>query len=228
MRGLKNHFGKPQMTTSSGQQIQGFAECSAAVQAAQAIQCPVFTIFNDSYAYTYDELNTMIASHCDPAATSCSNMLQAALIDVLVQCAPVIGDDPSLWIGIGALLVANQVPCIHDNDGKWCFAEFKTFLERLSTSETVPLTAADLTAGCTNCTAAVLITWIAFEPSFDAIYATSTVDIICSRDANEWCILEFQQALTALTNATDAELVARSCVLQALHLHLSLQMEESP
>jgi len=211
MRGLKNYFSKPQtMTTSSGHQLQGVAECQAAMANAQSIQCPVFTIFNDSYTYTYAELNTLIAAHCDAAATSCSNMLQAALIDVLVQCAPVIGNDPNLWIGIGALLVVNQVPCIHDNDGKWCFAEFKTFLERLSTSGTVPLTAADLTAGCTNCTAAVLITWIAFEPSFDAIYATSTVDIICSRDAGEWCILEFQQALTALTGATDAELVQRA------------------
>jgi hypothetical protein len=210
MRGLKNHFGKQATTTSSGHQLQGIPECTAAVQTAQSIQCEVFTIFNDSYAYDYATLNTMIASHCDAAATSCSNMLQAALLDVLVQCQPVIGDDPNLWIGVGALLVANRVPCIHDNDGKWCFAEFKTFLERLSTSETVPLTAADLTAGCTNCTAAVLITWIAFEPSFDAIYATSTVDIICSRDANEWCILEFQDALTALTNATDTELIARA------------------
>lgn len=211
VRGLANYLAKPQaMTTSSGQQLQGFAECSAAVTTAQSIQCPVFTIFNDTFVYTYDQLNTIIATHCDAAATSCSNMLQAALINVLVQCAPVIGDDPNLWIGIGALLVVNKVPCIHDDAGKWCFAEFKTFMERLNNSDTNPLTATDLTAGCTNCTAAVLLTWIAFEPSFDAIYATSTIDIICSRDAGEWCILEFQSALTALTGATDAELVARA------------------
>jgi hypothetical protein len=210
MRGLKNHFSEPRLTTSSGHQLQGLVECQNAVAATQAIQCPVFTIFNDSYVYTYDELNTLIGAHCDSAATSCSNMLEAALVNVLVQCAPVIGADPNLWIDIGALLVVNRVPCIHDDAGHWCFAEFKTFLERLSTSDTNPLTDTDLTAGCTNCTAAVLLTWIAFEPSFEAIYATSSIDIICSRAAGEWCILEFQQALLALTDATDAERVARA------------------
>jgi hypothetical protein len=67
-----------------------------------------------------------------------------------------------------------------------------------------------LEAGCTTCTAKVLLIWIAFEPSFEAIFTTTNVDIICSRDANEWCILEFQNALTALTGATDAELIARA------------------
>jgi hypothetical protein len=186
------------------------SDCVAAIQNASAIQCPVFNIFNDSYSYTYDELNVLIGDHCDAAASSCSNQLEGALVNVLTQCFDIIKDDPSVWINIGALLVANRVPCIHDDQGHWCFAEFKVFLERLATSDANPLTATDLQAGCTNCTAAVLLTWIAFEPSFDAIYATSSVDIICSRADGEWCILEFQQALAALTNATDAELVQRA------------------
>jgi len=128
----------------------------------------------------------------------------------LVQCEPVIGNDPNLWIGIGALLVINRVPCIQDNDGKWCFAEFKTFLERLSTSEITPLTATDLATGCTNCTAAVLLTWIAFEPSFEAIYATSSVDLICSHDGTEWCFLSFPASIAALEGATPTQLVDRA------------------
>jgi hypothetical protein len=211
MRGLKQHLSKPHaMTTSSGHQLQGLTECVNAIQTAQAIQCEVFNIFNDSYTFTYDELNTIIGAHCDAAATSCSSRLETALLDVLVQCEPVIGNDPSLWIGIGALLVANKVPCLNDNNGHWCFAEFKLFLDRLSTSETNPLTATDLEAGCTDCTAKVLLAWIAFEPSFEAIYSTSQIDIVCSRVGTEWCILTFQQALAALTGATDAELVQRA------------------
>jgi hypothetical protein len=188
------------------------AECQAAIGVATAIQCPVFTIFNDSYTYTYAELNTIIGTHCDSAASSCSNMLQNALLNVLDQCFEIIKDVPAVWINIGALLVANKVPCIQDDaqPPHWCFAEFKQFLERLSTSDTNPLTATDLQNGCTNCTAKVLLAWIAFEPSFEAIYSTSTIDIICSRADNEWCILEFQQALTALTGATNQQLIDRA------------------
>lgn len=210
IRGLKLPL--PQTTTSSHHQLQGLTECVAAIQAIpQASQCPVFNIFNDSYSFNYTTLNTMIAAHCDPAPTSCRSMLDQALINVLLACNnTVIGEQPSLWIDIGALLVVNHVPCLNDNAGHWCFAEFKQFADRLAAADTNPLTAADLSAGCTNCTTAVLLAWIAFEPSFDAIYTTSTFDLICSNAGGEWCFLEFQQAVMALTNATDAEKVQRA------------------
>jgi hypothetical protein len=55
-----------------------------------------------------------------------------------------------------------------------------------------------------------LITWIAFEPTFKAIYATWSVDIICSRDGTQWCYLEFQQALVNLEGATPDQLIQRA------------------
>jgi hypothetical protein len=197
--------------------LQTVATCQAKVQEALdiAATCEVFNIFNDSYTFTYDQTNTIIAAHCDPAPTSCGSMFEAKLNEVVVECQPVILTlDPvtaaAAWLQVGALFVMNRVPCINDGltPPKWCFSEFKRFAERLSTADITPLVAADLDQGCTACTATVLAVWLAFEPESDAIYSTAYISLLCTKIGTDWCALTFTAAVASITNATTDQVLA--------------------
>jgi len=208
----KSHlFSFKSQLESGTHQLQDLAACATALGVAQTVGagCTAFTIFNDSYSYTSDEMNTLLTAHCSSDPSSCSQRFQAALVDVVTACSDVTFADPaqadSFWAGLGAAFIANYVPCLQDTSapGAWCLVVFNDFATRLETSSTNPLTTGDLQAGCSPCTAAVLIVWLGFEANWDAIVATGYIDLVCLKIDTQYCYITFNE-LTAFTASVTA------------------------
>jgi len=107
------------------------------------------------------------------------------LEDVYVKCTAASIITANSTRDILTFLKVNEIPCLQDAQGNYCFLGVRDFLNRVTAGD---ISESSLATGCTDCTAKYLIVWGALESDPKVSGDIAAIDLLCLKRDGDWCV----------------------------------------